>query len=104
MIQALQAKTLSASLPAWYQCYFLAVLEADESKMLIQMERATKTILDRLAQLRSGAPEYPHEFQDLNDALTYLSLLSSSLDPELGGSNEFHRTGIPKFARPGACD
>lgn len=97
-MQALQAKTVSPSLPGWYQCYFLAVLESDDSRMLIQIERAAKAMLDRLAQLRRGAPEYPQEFQDLNDALTYLGLLAGNLDPEPGGSYEFHRSGIPKFA------
>jgi hypothetical protein len=93
-----QNKTGSSSLPEWYQTYFLAVLEADESRMLIQIERAAKAIAERLVELRCGSPEYPEEFQDLHSALTYLGLLSDTIDPELRGSYEFNRSAFPRSA------
>jgi len=80
-------KMVSAPLPEWYQSYFEAVLEADESRMLLQIERAAKAITDRLVQLRYGVSEYPQEFQDLNSALIYLRLLSGVIDPGLRRSS-----------------
>jgi hypothetical protein len=76
-------KRVSAPLPEWCQSYFEAVLEPDESRMLLQIERAAKAITDRLVQLRYGSSEYPQEFQDLHSALTYLRLLSGVIDPGL---------------------
>ena len=79
----LKTNPLSSSpLPEWYRTYFTALLEADERRAFIQLERAAKAIEDRLVQLRYGAPEGPEETQDLTNALTYLRLLLENIKPE----------------------
>ena len=70
----------AAAAPQWYQMYFAAVLEADEWKALIEMERADSAIRDRLHELAGSGPENAHEVQDLNCALIYLRLLIESMD------------------------
>ena len=70
--------------PEWYEIYFAAVLEADESKALIEMGRAGDAIKDRLRQLSSSVAENAREIQDLNSALTYLRLLLQNMDTESG--------------------
>lgn len=84
-------------LPEWYQLYFAAVLEADESKTVGKIGRACQAIEDRLTELTSEAPDNPHEMQDLNCALTYLKLLLQNID--IDGSDgadgrEWHSTFI----------
>ena len=69
-------------LPDWYQLYFAAVLEADDSKTVVQIGRACKAIEDRLSELRCGSLDNPHEVQDLNCALTYLRLLLQNINAE----------------------
>jgi hypothetical protein len=81
-------KAAATQPPEWYQIYFLAVLESDESKVLLQIERAGKAITDRLVQLRWGAAENPQELHDLNSAFTYLRLLFENLDTQEKGSYE----------------
>ncbi len=84
-------------LPEWYQLYFAAVLEADESKTPGKIGRACQAIEDRLTELTSEALDNPHEMQDLNCALTYLKLLLQNIDTdgtdEMDGSN-WHATFI----------
>ena len=76
--------------PEWYDIYLKAVVEADESKALLQIERASKAIEERLFQLRSGSPGLPQEFQDLNCALVYLRLLLENLVVEGRPPHEFN--------------
>jgi len=59
-----------------------AVLEADEQKALIQLERAINILQDRLVRLRRNPSENPQEVQDLNSALTYLRLLLDNINPD----------------------
>lgn len=68
--------------PEWYQLYFVAVLEVDEWKALIEIARAGKAIEDRLQQLTSSAADNEREIQDLNSALIYLRLLLQNMDRE----------------------
>ena len=65
--------------PEWYDIYLKAVVEADESKAILQIERASKAVEDRLLQLRSGSSGLPQEFQDLGCALVYLRLLLKNI-------------------------
>ena len=60
---------------AWYQIYFAAVLETDQKRALLKISRAQKAIRERLEQLRGKRGNGISEVQDLNSALTYLSLL-----------------------------
>lgn len=74
----------SSPLPEWYNTYLTAVLEPDEQKALIQLERATKVLEDRVVQLRCDPPEDPQEVPDLSSALTYLRLLLNNINPDYG--------------------
>jgi hypothetical protein len=82
---AMQASRVKASpttpLPEWYNTYFLAVIEADEEKALIRLERAERVLQHRQIQLQSSAPEDPQEPEDLDCALTYLRLLLENMNP-----------------------
>ncbi|HEV2397640.1 MAG TPA: hypothetical protein VGS27_11910 [Candidatus Sulfotelmatobacter sp.] len=60
---------------AWYQIYFAAVLETDQKRALLKISRAQNAIQERLEQLRRKPANEINEVQDLNSALTYLSLL-----------------------------
>ena len=84
-------------LPEWYQLYFSAVLEADESKTLGKIGQACQAIEDRLTELTSASLDNPHEMQDLTCSLTYLKLLLQNIDmdgtDEMDGSN-WHSTCI----------
>ena len=71
-----------SQLPEWYKTYLSAVLEADEQKALIQLERAINILQDRLVRLRRNPSENPQEVQDLNSALTYLRLLLDNINPD----------------------
>jgi hypothetical protein len=73
-------KNPTHSLPNWYQVYFAAVLEPDEWKALIEIDRARHAIEDRLTQLRCSAPDNPREPQDLDSALIYLGLLAQNIE------------------------
>lgn len=84
-------------LPNWYQLYFAAVMEADESKALQQIGRACRAIEDRMIELRCNPLDNPHEIQDLNCALTYLKLLLQNLDAE-GAAPECPRDWPPRAA------
>jgi hypothetical protein len=93
---AMPAQLSEAPLPDWYQSYFTAVVESDESRARINMERAVKDIAHRLAQLKCGSPNHPEEVQDLNCALIYLRLLSASTDSEPRGCHDSQRSWISR--------
>jgi hypothetical protein len=84
----------SQPVPEWYDIYLKAVVQADESKALLQIERASKAIEERLVHLRSGSPGLPQEFQDLNCALVYLRLLLDNIVAEGRTPHEFNRRWI----------
>lgn len=88
-MHSLSSAANSPQLPEWYEMYFTAVLEPDESKALHQIQLASKAIADRLVELRQEAAEHPQEFQDLTSALIYLRLLFENIDTEGRGSNDF---------------
>jgi hypothetical protein len=78
------ATTSAAALPEWYQMYFDAVVEADEAKALMAIQRASRAIRQRVVQLGRGSPHNPREAQDLASALIYLTLLLHNISPEKG--------------------
>jgi len=102
-MRTLPVEPKSLPLPEWCQAYFVAVLEPDNLKALVQIERAADAIADRLSQLRCGVPEYPQELQDLNSALIYLRLLSktstlnleNSINSIEAGSQQPHNCASP---------
>lgn len=59
----------------WYQLYFAAVTEANETKALLQIDRARKAMQDRLIELQRDKRPDGGELQDLNNAMTYLAIL-----------------------------
>ena len=59
----------------WYQLYFAAVTEGNESRAVLQIERARRAMQDRLVELRRAEAADGGELQDLNNALTYLAIL-----------------------------
>jgi len=71
--QSARPARLDAS--GWYQLYFAAVTEGNESRAVLQIERARSAMQDRLIELRSAQGADGAELQDLNNALTYLAIL-----------------------------
>lgn len=65
--------TLNAS--GWYQLYFAAVTEANESRAVLEIERARQAMRNRLAELQGGELSDGGEIQDLKNAMTYLAIL-----------------------------
>ena len=61
--------------PLWYHTYYVAMVEGDRSKALLEIENARIAIQDRLTELRQMPPSNPRELQDLANALTYLGIL-----------------------------
>ena len=59
----------------WYQLYFAAVTEGNESRAVPQIERARRAMQDRLIELHRATSPDGGEIQDLNTALTYLTIL-----------------------------
>ncbi len=59
----------------WYQLYFAAVTEGNESRAVPQIQRARRAMQDRLVELRRAKRADGGELQDLNNALTYLAIL-----------------------------
>jgi hypothetical protein len=70
--------------PDWYRSYFLAMVENDRDKALVEIARAHKAIQDRLAELRRSAANDPREMQDLASAITYLGILLLHIGDESG--------------------
>ena len=69
----------------WYQLYFAAVTERNESRTVRQIERARHAMRDRVVELRAAEGSNGGELQDLNNALTYLTILLQHAGRE-GGS------------------
>lgn len=70
--------------PEWYHIYFLAMVENDRDKALLEIAHAHKAIQDRLAELRRGPCEDVREMQDLASAITYLGILLIHMGSETG--------------------
>ena len=68
----------------WYQLYFAAVTEANESRAVLQIDRARRAMQERLVELRSAKGADGGELQDLNNALTYLAILLQHVGREGG--------------------
>ena len=61
--------------PVWYQVYFAAVLERNQGRAMLRIERARSAIEARLLEVRSSCANGPREIQDLKSAMIYLRLL-----------------------------
>ncbi|HZQ94597.1 MAG TPA: hypothetical protein VFA67_06275 [Candidatus Sulfotelmatobacter sp.] len=70
--------------PAWYQSYFLAMVEHDRNKALLEIEKARNAIRERTLELQHTPPSNPREVQDLVNALTYLGILLMHMGTEDG--------------------
>jgi hypothetical protein len=68
----------------WYQLYFAAVTEGNESGAVLQIERARRAMQNRLVELRCAKGADGGELQDLNNALTYLAMLLQHVGREGG--------------------
>lgn len=77
------AGTLSGE-PAWYHAYFLAMVEHDRGKALLEIENARNAIQQRVQEIRGVRPSNPREMQDLDSALTYLDILLLQMGTEGG--------------------
>lgn len=85
MEQATQPGTsIRSNAPRWYQIYFAAILESDQSKAALLIESAQGAIRDRLAELRAAPPANSREGQDLDSALMYLGILLDHMGQESG--------------------
>lgn len=69
------ARTSRLDTSGWYRLYFAAVTEGNESRAVLQIDRARRVMQDRLVELRSARGTDGGELQDLNNALTYLAIL-----------------------------
>ena len=78
-------KVTPSAQPAWYEAYFLALMERDRNKALPAIERAWHAIEQRSFELRQAPASSPRECQDLVHALTYLGILLSQIGAESGG-------------------
>ena len=74
----------ASSNPDWYRSYFLAMVENDRDKALIEIGRAHKAIQERLTELRRAPVNDPREMQDLASAITYLGILLLHIGDESG--------------------
>lgn len=68
----------------WYQLYFAAVTEANESKAVLQIDRARQAMQNRLVELQHAQRPDGGELQDLNNAMTYLAILLQHVGREGG--------------------
>ena len=66
----------------WYQLYFAAVTEANEAKAMLHIDRARKAMQHRLVELGCAQGLDGGELQDLNNAMTYLTILLQHVGPE----------------------
>jgi hypothetical protein len=70
--------------PAWYHTYFLAMVENDRDKALLEIAHAHRAIQERLLELRRAPGEDLREMQDLASAITYLGILLMHIGNESG--------------------
>jgi hypothetical protein len=70
--------------PDWYHAYFVAMMERDRTKALLQIQRARIAIQERTRELRHSDPSSPREIHDLINALTYLGILLAHIGTESG--------------------
>lgn len=70
--------------PPWYHTYYVAMVESDRRKALLEIENARIAIQDRLAELRQMPPNNPREMQDLANGLTYLGILLMHIGSDSG--------------------
>ena len=68
----------------WYQLYFAAVTEGNESRAVAQIQRARRAMQERLVELHRAEDADGGELQDLNNALTYLAILLQHAGREAG--------------------
>ena len=64
--------------------YFAAILESDQGKAALLIERAQGAIRDRIAELQAAPPPNARERQDLDSALMYLGILLDHMGQESG--------------------
>lgn len=81
-MQSARSARLDAS--GWYQLYFAAVTEGNESRAVLQIDRARRVMQARLVELRRAERADGGELQDLNNALTYLAILLQHVGREGG--------------------
>lgn len=70
--------------PMWYRVYYHALLEGDRDKAKVKIDRARRAIQERLRDLRSLPPSTVREPQDLENAQTYLGILSQHIGSDSG--------------------
>jgi len=68
----------------WYEIFFRAMKEHDRRRALTQIEGAQQAIRERLVELRDAPRENASEFQDLEGASVYLSILLQCIATESG--------------------
>lgn len=83
-MQSKPAKSAPSFQPAWYEAYFIAVVERDRNKALLEIDQARHAIEQRCLELRQLPASSPREYQDLAHALTYLGILLSHIGSETG--------------------
>ena len=81
-LQSARPSRMDAS--GWYQLYFAAVTEGNESRAVLQIDQARRAMQDRLVELSSAKVADGGELQDLNNALTYLAILLQHVGREGG--------------------
>ncbi len=77
-------KPAESNEPAWYRTYFIAVMERNRSRALVEMGCAQKAMQERVTELRNLPSDDPREMLDLNSALTYLDILLMHFGQESG--------------------
>jgi hypothetical protein len=82
-IAEMQKRNISRQ-PEWYHRYFLAMVENDKDKALIEIDHAHKAIQERLLELRRDPSAHMREMQDLASAITYLGILLMHMGNESG--------------------
>jgi len=74
------------SSPTWYHSYFSAILETNQNRAVVKIERARTSVQNRIIELQFGkTPTQAREIQDLNNALTYLQILLEHIGKESDG-------------------
>lgn len=77
-----KSKTCQTKKSDWYQIYFAAVLEADQTRAALKMESARSAMCERLLELRRTPSPNAVELQDIDSAMTYLTMLLNFVEPE----------------------
>lgn len=78
------APTKNSCEPAWYRTYFIALVEQDRDKALLEIDHARIAIENRIVELGHLSAGDPNEMQDLSNALTYLGILLMYIGSESG--------------------